>query len=52
MFEQNFNFNTNKETISEEIRKLVSDTRVCPSIKEDYYLELWKNKILDLSKNN
>ncbi len=53
MFEDNFNFeNKYKETVSNEIRKLVTDSGVKFSKEEYNYLGIWKNKILELSGNN
>jgi|GEM_PF-5630377 len=53
MFDKNFNFeDKDRETISEEIRKLLTDTGVQLSPREYNYLGVWKNKILDLSGNN
>ncbi len=53
MFEKNFNFgNKSKETISDEIRKLLVDTKVQISARDYNYLGVWKKKILELSGNN
>lgn len=53
MFEKNFNFeNNNNETVSEEIRKLLTDTGARISAKEYNYLGIWKRKILELTGNN
>lgn len=56
MFESNFNFdNKEKETIAEEIRKLVSDPEGAaqfPSSQENSYLAAWKKNLLKLSGDN
>lgn len=53
MFEKNFNFdNKARETVSEEIRKLLADTNIQLSSKEYNYIGIWKKKILELSGNN
>ncbi len=57
MFNNNFNFNFNnneKETISEEIRKLVTQTESLfeRSSEESGYLAVWKTNLLKLSGNN
>lgn len=55
MFENNFNFNNERETISEEIRKLVSQSESDshpPSMDESNYLTIWKKNLLKLSGNN
>ena len=55
MFESNFNFNNEKETISEEIRKLLSQAKTttqCSSDEESSYLAIWKKNLLKLSGNN
>ncbi len=53
MFEKNFNFeNTERETVSEEIRKLLTDTGINLSSEESNYMEIWKNKLLELSGKN
>lgn len=53
MFEQNFNFyDEEKETIADEIRKLLSKAEPIPSADEYNYLTIWKSKLLKLSGNN
>jgi hypothetical protein len=49
----NFNFdNKDKESISQEIRKLLTDSGVQLSAKEYNYLGIWKKKIIELSGDN
>jgi len=56
MFHNNFNFNFNneEETISNEIRKLVSQREgpIERTADESNYLAVWKTNLLKLSGNN
>jgi len=53
MFEQNFNFNNkDNETVSEELRKLFTDTSVHLTTEDYDYLGAWKNRLIELSGNN
>lgn len=53
MFEHKFNFeNSEQETISDEIRKLLEDTGIHPTAEDFDFLGLWKDQILSLSGNN
>lgn len=55
MFQNNFNFKNEKELISDEIKRLVSQTGnpgQRPSSDECNYLTIWKQNLLKLSGNN
>jgi hypothetical protein len=53
MFENRFNFeNKERETISDEIRRLLADTGIHPTPEDFDFLGVWKNQLLALSGKN